>query len=149
RGIERLVQHAIVLSGPLALPQAELLPPQIQHPLDDYLDQSGANGAVLLPLRIPTAPDANDFDEEFETDPFVRDGELVGVILAEYFSGPGSPEVNALMQLVARESTVALHNALEHESIFGLGVWKSIGRAKRSGKRAWIAIAIAMVAALG
>ncbi len=148
RGIERMVQRAIVLPGPLVLPQSDMLPPQIQEPLDDYLDQSGATCAVLLPIRIATTACSNDFEEEFETDPFVRDGELVGVILAEYFSGHDSLEVNGAMQVVASESSVALHNALEHESIFGLGVWKSIGRARRTGKRLWIAAAIVMVAAL-
>ncbi len=54
RAIERLTKMALVMSRPLVLPSEEPLPPQIQEPLDEYLDESGVMTAVILPLHAPT-----------------------------------------------------------------------------------------------
>ncbi|MFG0262533.1 MAG: HlyD family efflux transporter periplasmic adaptor subunit, partial [Novipirellula sp. JB048] len=67
---------------------------------------------------------------------------------AEYFRGHDSLEVSGVMQAVACESSVALHNAIEHEGILGLRVWRTLGRVQRSGKRFWIVAAIAMFVSL-
>mgnify|MGYP003667533081 CR=1 FL=1 len=143
RSIERLVQHAIVLPGPVMLPDSEMLPPQIQDPLDEYLDQCGTTSAALLPLRIADDQTADVSSDDLIDDPFPNRGEIVGVLLAEYFSGEGPDKITATMQRVVGDSAVALHNAIQHESIFALTLWKSIGRIKRSGQWVWIATAIA------
>ncbi|WP_372722838.1 hypothetical protein [Novipirellula sp.] len=142
RSIERLVQHAIVLPGPVMLPDSEMLPPQIQSPLDEYLDQCGTTSAALLPLRIADDQTDDVSSDDLSDDPFPNRGEIVGVLLAEYFSGEGPDKITATMQRVVGDSAVALHNAVQHESIFALKLWKSIGRIKRSGQWVWIATAI-------
>ncbi|WP_442506353.1 efflux RND transporter periplasmic adaptor subunit [Novipirellula sp. SH528] len=145
RSIERLVERAVVLSGPVMLPQSEMLPPQIQAPLDEYLDQCGTTTVALLPLRITDEDSDDASSDDLINDPFQNSGELVGVLLAEYYSGEGPSDITPVMQIVVSESAVALHNAMEHESIFALTIWKSIGRLKRTGKWVWLAAAVASI----
>ena len=48
KSIERLAAAAIVMSRPMILPSEDQLPPQIQAPLDDYLDETGVMTTILL-----------------------------------------------------------------------------------------------------
>ncbi|EMI16888.1 alkaline protease secretion protein AprE [Rhodopirellula maiorica SM1] len=143
RCIERLVQKATVLPRPVMLPDSELLPPQIQAPLDEYLDQCGTTSAALLPLRVAEEQADDVSSDDLLDDPFSCQGEIVGVLLAEYFNGEGPESITATMQLVVNDSAVALKNAMEHDSIFALTLWKAIGRVKRSSKWIWITTAMA------
>ncbi|GAA5508904.1 HlyD family efflux transporter periplasmic adaptor subunit [Novipirellula caenicola] len=149
RSIERLVQRAVVLPGPAMLPGSETLPPQIQAPLDEYLDQCGTTSAALLPLRVVDEPSDGFSSDDPVDDPTSSRGEIVGVLLAEYFSGEGPETITASMQMVVGDSAVALRNAIEHDSIFALTLWKSIGRVKRTGKWVWGITAIAIAMMLG
>ena len=125
RAIENLVTTASVMAQPLILPSETPLPPQIQTPLDDYLDETGVMATVLLPLYAQKTA-TEDIDEPF--DPFDGDGEFVGVIALEYFEGEPPQTLSPSLSIVATEATFALKNAEEHHSIFGVGLWKAVGR---------------------
>ena len=123
KSTEEFVRHAAMLSRPIAFPNDEPLPPQVEEPLDDYLDQCGVASTVLLPLHLP---DHSEQDDALTVSPFESTGDLIAVILLEYFAGD-APEVNDAMKVVSTEAMLALRNATEHEKIFGLSLWKAVG----------------------
>lgn len=144
RTVERMSNQAAVMSRPLILPGDDVLPPQIQAPLDDYLDETGVASCVLLPLHGPDNPGrSRSPDDEYQSghdgfDPFDEHGELLGVIALEYFAGHNDLHFNAAMRIVASEAALALRNSLEHHQVFGLPVLKAVGQAQRSSNRvAW------------
>ncbi len=145
RAIEQLTQSALVLSRPLVFPSMEPLPPQIQEPLDRYLDESGVMTAVVLPLHAPDHDETAEGLELADFDPFNGHGKIVGVMVLEYFAGRAPLSVGPEMRLVASEATLSLRNSLEHKQVFGLGIWKSIGGFVQSSRMPW-AIAAALIA---
>ncbi len=128
RAIERLAQAAVVMSQPLCLPCDEPLAPQIQDPLDEYLDESGVMSAIVLPLHAPDPQDEAEGIEASVIDPFAGDGEIIGVVVLEYFSGQSPDSVGPAITTVASEAMLSLRNSLEHRQVFGLSLWKSVGR---------------------
>ena len=148
RAIERLTQSALVMSRPLVLPSEEQLPPQIQEPLDHYLDESGVMSVVFLPLYAPDQDETAEGLELADIDPFNGRGKVVGAIVLEYFSGNVPSSVGPEMRLVASEATLSLRNSLEHKQVFGLGLWKSIGGLVQSSRMPWVIVASLVAAAL-
>ncbi len=63
----------------------------------------------------------------------------------EYFARNAPLSVSPAMRLVASEATLSLRNSLEHNQVFGLGLWKSIGGFVQSRRMPW-AIAASLVA---
>ena len=55
-------------------PGEEPLPPQIQDPLDEYLDESGVMSAVLLPLHAPDQPRSGGRNRDVGVRPAYRRG---------------------------------------------------------------------------
>lgn len=148
RAIEKLTQAAVVLSRPLVVPSADPLPPQIQLPLDHYLDESDVMSSVILPLHgKPRKGDQdNDSEQPIDVDPFGSEGDIVGVIVLEYFSGKSPNGIGAAMTTVASEATLALANSTEHRNVFGLSLWKAVGTGL-SKTKAPIAGALGLIAA--
>jgi multidrug efflux pump subunit AcrA (membrane-fusion protein) len=134
RATERLAQSAMVASRPMILPSEEQLPPQIQEPLDHYLDESSVMTAVLIPLRAPDSSLAVDETEVVDVDSLSGQGDIIGVIVLEYFAGRAPATVDPKMNLVAGEASLALRNSLEHKQIFGLSLWKAIGGLVQSSR---------------
>ncbi len=148
RSAERLSSSVAVMSRPLVLPSDQPLPPQIQEPLDHYLDETGVMSAIVLPLHSPDAEIEREGIEEAEIDPFHGSGELLGVMILEYFSGSAPPSVGPPMALVAAEATLSLRNAIEHRKVFGLPVMKAIGGVVQSSRFPMIAVAMLCAAAM-
>ena len=149
RSIERLAQASMVISRPLLVPSEEPLPQQIQEPMDEYLDESGVMSSILLPLH---APNQNSEDVEgidaIEIDPFNGTGDVIGVLVLEYFSGQVPSTIGPNMSLVAGEASLALRNSLEHKQVFGLTIWKSVGRMLSSSRMPLIAAGLLVAVGL-
>jgi hypothetical protein len=97
--------------------------PQIERPLNEYLDHSHATLLAIVPL-LPPAHSAELPQRNARREP-------VGALIIEQFSG--IRVVDGMVERtesIAQHSASALSNALEHESIFLLPVWRAIGRAK-------------------
>lgn len=153
RSSERLVNRAIVMSRPLIVPNESMLPPQIQESLDEYMDETGVTTSVILPI-VQEKPNSSDMDSDsLANDPLTRDGKLVGVILLEYFSGQTPDQPTAAMAEIVAESSMALGNAMQYESIFGVSLWRWLGHIKHSNQSVWcllgaIVVTAAIVASL-
>ena len=116
------------------LPGDEPLPPQIQEPLDTYLDETGVLTAVMLPLHAPSTDDDDEGIDADTVNPFEGSGDIIAMMCLEYFSGEPVAPLGPATTLVASEAMVSLRNAQEHEQVFGLKLWKSIGGLTRHGK---------------
>ncbi|WP_218934003.1 efflux RND transporter periplasmic adaptor subunit [Rubripirellula lacrimiformis] len=138
--VEQMVDTAVVMSRPLIVPSSDPLPPQIQTPLDDYFDETGVTSAIILPLHSPTEP-GEDVDESTHFDPFIGDGPCIGVLVLEYFTGQVPSTIESGMSVVGVEATLALRNSLEHHSVFGLRLWKSIGGLLGGRRLPWVMLA--------
>ncbi len=148
RCTEALTYYASAMARPLILPGDEPLPPQIQEPLDAYLDETGITAACLLPLHGHAFDPESDDTQPALIDPFEGTGDVVAVLILEYFSGDPPQTITPPVSLVATEALIALRNSLEHDKIFGLGLWKFIGASVAALRRPLVAFAVLMIASL-
>ncbi len=108
---------------------SEDVPPQIDEPLQQYVDQSHATMVAVIPLVRP-ADSPDDQEPEGEgPDEESRDvlGALVVEQMGDFAVADGQTE---RVKLVAQHSASALANALEHEGLFLLPLWRALGKAK-------------------
>ncbi len=148
RAVECLARAAAILDRQLVMPSDETLPPQVQVPLDHYLDESGVSSAIMIPLMAPTSA----LGEGDESDRSASGNRRIqGILVLENFSGPLLRPSTSSIDTVASEAGIALRNALEHHAVFALPLWKMIGGLlSKSRTPIWIAVigtAIALLAA--
>ena len=94
------------------------LPPQIDDPLQRYVDRSHATMLAVVPLTRPAKDDSD------EPSPI---GTLVVEQLEDSQFHPGFRE---RVETVARHGGAALANALDHESLFLLPLWRALGKSR-------------------
>jgi multidrug efflux pump subunit AcrA (membrane-fusion protein) len=140
KSAEELARRVSVMSRTMVLPSDEPLPPQIQEPLDRYLDETGVSTTIVLPLHKP-----DDCDQREEADSSVAatlegDGDIIAMMMLEYFAGEPPQAIGPATALVASEAMYALRNSMEHRNVFGLSLWKSVGSVLHSGKMPLIAL---------
>jgi hypothetical protein len=109
---------------------AEDLPPQIEEALEDYVDQSYGRHIAVLPLREPSH-DAN--QSTGAAGAIDRDGahrgETIGALIVEQIeSGLPADVFHTRVNLVYEHGTRAIANALQHENLFLMPVWRTLGR---------------------
>lgn len=96
------------------------LPPQIEEPLEQYVDLAHSRMIAVLPL-VPrvSGPDSSALGERPR-----------GVLVVEQLRDARATDVvRQRTELVAQHSAVALANAIDHSSLFLLPVWQALGRA--------------------
>ncbi|MCA9119489.1 MAG: HlyD family efflux transporter periplasmic adaptor subunit [Planctomycetaceae bacterium] len=99
------------------------LPPQIEDPLHAYVDQAHAKMLAIVPLYPPTT------EAELEKSRQTQDA-IGALIVEELASSRIDSGMSERIEIVAEHSASALANAIEHESLFLLPVWRAIGNAK-------------------
>ncbi|MGB7343077.1 MAG: biotin/lipoyl-binding protein [Pirellulaceae bacterium] len=134
RAAEDLVQRASVMSRPMMMPSDEPLPPQIQEPLDTYLDETGVSTAIILPLHEPDDSDPSEGVDSVLSSTLEGNGDIIAMMMLEYFSGHPPQNIGQATALVATEAMYSLRNSMEHRNVFGLSLWKSVGKVVHSGK---------------
>lgn len=143
RLLERLAGAALAADEPVWYPPDRELPPQIEAPLEAYLDESHARSLGILPLCI----------EEAERSPAER--QIVGGLVVERFFGAADERLRVASAAVAAHSALAIQNALALERLpFGrfqrrVGSALAALRGRRlAGWAAGLGALAAMVAAL-
>ena len=97
------------------------LPPQIEGPLEAYIDQAHSRMIALLPLVSRQGSDA---------DSATSGRRPLGVLIVEQLRDARVTEtLQRRTELVTQHSATALASAIEHSSLFLLPVWKSLGKA--------------------
>ncbi len=98
------------------------LPPQIEEPLQAYVDQAHTKALAVVPLYPP------DGDESDNQDSHQR--QPLGALIVEELASSRLPEgLTERVEIVATHSASALANAIEHESLFLMPVWRALGKA--------------------
>jgi multidrug efflux pump subunit AcrA (membrane-fusion protein) len=94
-------------------------PGDIQNALKEYVEESGSKLIIVVPMT-----DTRDFAD--------RKGKTTSALLCEMIEDPAPvDEMAAKVEVVSRHGAIALANALEHDDVFLLGLWKGIGRSTR------------------
>jgi biotin carboxyl carrier protein len=112
----------------------EDLPPQIEQAIEEYVDQSYTKSLAVIPLRKPqqvdTGPSATGglpVEERAHT------GQIVGALIIEQIESDIPRDILApRLDLVYEHSARALSNAIDHNSLFLMPLWRAIG------KSAWV-----------
>jgi multidrug efflux pump subunit AcrA (membrane-fusion protein) len=100
-------------------------PPQIDAPLQAYIDRSHAKLVAVLPLFPPVAgtPDADGARAVgFGKQP------IGALILEQIKDDRPSESLRMRAEVIAQHSAAALANSLEHSRVFLLPLWKALGK---------------------
>ena len=99
--------------------------PQVEKALDAYVDESQTKAMAILPLVDRRGLEEDTPDEEVK-----REGEVIGAIVVEQMVDNQIPEgFSQRVDVVRTHSETALANALEHEGLFLMPLWKALGKA--------------------
>jgi len=108
----------------------EELPPQIEEAIEDYVDQSYTKSLAVIPLRQPKPTDTGEppvagADQEAHT------GLIIGALIIEQIESDIPRDILApRLDLVYEHGARALSNAIDHNSLFMMPVWRTIGKSK-------------------
>lgn len=104
------------------------LPPQLEEAVHGYVDESYAKAVAVLPLRKPgevrREGDENPAREQRQN------REIIGALVIEQIENDLPREVLApKIDLVYEHSSRALSNAMVHNNLFLMPVWRTLGKA--------------------
>ena len=107
----------------------EDLPPQIEDAVHDYVDEAHTKTVAVLPLK-KVEDDTEDVDDP-KRRRMKTEQQVVGALILEQIedSRPASDFAQSV-DLVSQHSSRALANAMDHEGVFLMPVWKAIGKTK-------------------
>ncbi|RMG41360.1 MAG: biotin/lipoyl-binding protein [Planctomycetota bacterium] len=125
---------------------AEGLPTQIEQPLKDFVAASGSKWVHVVPLFQPE-PLVDPHDEDARVKP--REPKRIpigGLIVERFHEARPTPQMSDRIELVADHVTVALADALAHERVPALPLWRGIGNllARLEGRTALKAAVITL-----
>jgi multidrug efflux pump subunit AcrA (membrane-fusion protein) len=108
----------------------EDLPPQIEQAIEDYVDQSYTKSLAVIPLRKPkhteAAPAAGQQGEDQ-----AHTGEIIGALVIEQIESDIPRDILApRLDLVYEHSARGLSNAIDHNNLFLMPVWRTIGKSR-------------------
>lgn len=112
--------------------------PQVEKTLDAYVDESNTKSMAILPLVRPE----RDEQEGQANRPKRRD--VIGALIVEQMVDTSPSEgYSQRVDVVRTHSATAIANALEHQSLFLMPVWKTLGKATSlfHGRTKWKTLA--------
>lgn len=104
------------------------LAPQVEEALQEYVDEAHTKTIAVLPLARPQNLEKDEKEDagadEMEEQPF-------GALIIEQIEDSRVPEMMVQRtNVVARHSTSALGNALEHDGLVLMPVWRALGKTR-------------------
>ena len=129
RSLVKLARSVGGMDEPLWYPQdSGKLPPHLEEAVERYVDEADSTTLSVLPMhdrRLQSDPTANQKSGQ-------RKPDLIGVLIVESFEGENSPGFEQRVIAVRDAASSALANAVQHQSVFMLPVWQSMGNAGRA-----------------
>ncbi|QDU40504.1 HlyD family secretion protein [Maioricimonas rarisocia] len=125
-------QSADDRDGLVYIKSNEARPEWVEELLGHYGADAQPVGLCIAPLQTIARSDAASAQDAQDNaaDPPTR---MVGVIVLEQFDNPETfPPMLQRLQQVAPHFAAGLENSLEHERVFLLPLWKSLGRVRES-----------------
>ncbi|MCA9117014.1 MAG: HlyD family efflux transporter periplasmic adaptor subunit [Planctomycetaceae bacterium] len=136
--------ETLTFSGQLAS-----VPPQLEEPLAEFIQQSGSRLVALVPLLRPK-PVADEPDQPATPDELHSRPAFGCLVIEQFHEGELTAQQRERIDLATDHLAAGLHQALDHERIFLLPVWRGIGRVTEwfHGRRLWKTAAVLGVVAL-
>jgi multidrug efflux pump subunit AcrA (membrane-fusion protein) len=104
------------------------LAPQVEKALDAYVDESQTKAMAILPLVDRRGVDPEATEEDLRKGGR-REGEVIGALIVEQMVDNRIADgFTQRVDVVRTHSETALGNALEHEGLFLMPVWKALGK---------------------
>ncbi|MEN6404975.1 MAG: biotin/lipoyl-binding protein [Thermoguttaceae bacterium] len=101
------------------------MPPQVEDAVQEYVDESHSKTVAVLPLRRPLPPEDDEQDKSREPD------RPIGALVIEQIEDSRvSGNLVQRAEVVSQHSAAALANALEHQNLFLMPLWRAIGKSR-------------------
>ena len=101
------------------------LAPQVEDAVQEYVDEAHSKMIAVLPLGRPH--DDQELDRDDREDPEPPVGAL---IIEQIEDNRVAPALSQRVDVVCRHSSTALANAMEHQNLFLMPVWRAIGKSR-------------------
>jgi multidrug efflux pump subunit AcrA (membrane-fusion protein) len=105
---------------------AQNLAPQVEDAVQEYVDETHSKMVAVLPLARPIV----EKDKERADDVAERPSICGALIVEQIEDSRIPPKMVQRVEVVARHSSVAIANAVEHENLFLMPVWRTLGKAR-------------------
>ncbi len=132
--LNKLATRVVATGEPLWFEgDTEDLPPQVEHALEEYVEESYAKSVIVIPLRKPDRPhelarDAKHGELEREHQ---GEREVFGALIIEQIETELPREVmQPRVDLVYEHTTRALANSLDYNQIFLMPLWRTLGKSR-------------------
>jgi HlyD family secretion protein len=123
------------------------MPPELEQPLHDYLDESHARALGILPL---VAPADSSWNERADDDAFA--GQPVGLMVVEQFTSAGVEDLSRRVDALLPHAAVALRRGVEFEQFprtwIGRTLWRFGWSARSWGRRKFALVAAVFAGAM-
>ena len=124
----------------------ENLPPQIEEAVHEYVDESHTKTVAVIPLEHTGAEEEPAEGAEAEVE---QDREIIAALIVEQIEDLRPKSLLApRIDLVCGHSARALTNALDHNSVFLMPLWRTIGHARWLVKARTLPKTVAVLAVL-
>ena len=101
------------------------LAPQVEEAVQEYIDDAHSKMIAVLPLG--RAKPNEDADKQEKDD---AEGPVGALIVEQIEDNRVVPAMAQRIDVVCRHSSVAMANAMEHQSLFLMPLWRAIGKSK-------------------
>ena len=99
--------------------------PQVEDAVQAYVDEAHSKTVAVLPLRRPLGPEEEEPRDRPDAEP------PVGALIVEQIEDSRVPATLVQrVEVVCRHSAVALANAMEHQNLFLMPVWRALGKSR-------------------
>ena len=100
--------------------------PQVEEAVQEYVDDSHSKMVAVLPLARPGLR-----EEEQDPDNPEEPDEPIGALIVEQIEDSRIPDTMLQrVDVVAKHSSTALSNAMEHQNLFLMPVWRALGNTR-------------------
>lgn len=128
RLLEKLAAKVVATQEPLMyVGRVDNLPPQIEKPLADYIQESGARCVIVIPLFASEPLITREPDKKTGKKPELK-RKVIGAYLVEQITeSRPKPGMVDRLNLVTEHVAASLSNSLAHQNLFLLPVWRALG----------------------
>ncbi|NLE38670.1 MAG: HlyD family efflux transporter periplasmic adaptor subunit [Pirellulaceae bacterium] len=100
--------------------------PQVEDAVQEYVDESHSKTVAVLPLCRPEPT-----EEERDPEKIYTPEEPIGALIVEQIEDSRIPETMVhRVAVVAEHSSVAMANAMEHQNLFLMPLWRALGKTR-------------------
>lgn len=101
--------------------------PQVEDAVQEYVDESHTKMIAVLPLKRPQLEEK---EKERPDDPDDSPPPIAALIVEQIEDSRVPQKMLSRVDVVAQHSAAALANALEHENVFLMPVWRTLGKSR-------------------